>query len=51
MPSAVRAWRLVADRPRLAAVAFGFLSATGFQPLALWPLALLAMAGSAALAA
>jgi apolipoprotein N-acyltransferase len=51
MPSAARAWRLVAARPWLLAIVLGFLSATGFQPLALWPVALLAMAGFAALVA
>ena len=51
MPSAARAWRLVAARPWLLAIVLGLLSATGFQPLALWPVALLAMAGFAALIA
>ena len=37
--------------PRLAALALGLIAATGFQPLALWPLALLAMAGLFALIA
>lgn len=46
-----RLWQIVASRPRLAALAFGFLAATGFQPLGLWPLAMLAMAGFAALLA
>ena len=32
-------------RPRLLALALGLLAATGFPPLALWPLTLLAMAG------
>ena len=35
--------------PRLAALLLGLLSATGFQPLGLWPIALLAMAGFVAL--
>ena len=34
-----------ADRPRLAALLLGLLSASGFQPLGLWPLALLGMGG------
>ncbi len=33
----------IAAHPRLAAAALGLLSATGFQPLALWPVALAAM--------
>src|SRR6187399_2622405 len=44
-------WKLVTGRPRVAALAFGLLSATGFQPLGLWPLALGAMAAFAALIA
>ncbi|OYW46043.1 MAG: apolipoprotein N-acyltransferase [Sphingomonadales bacterium 12-68-11] len=48
---ATRGWRLVADRPRISALALGLLSATGFAPLGLWPLALLAMAGFVALLA
>ena len=44
-------WHIVTERPRLSALALGFLSATGFQPLGLWPLALAAMAGFAALIA
>src|SRR6478609_5829784 len=44
-------WQHITGRPRLAALAFGFLSATGFQPLGLWPLALAAMAAFAALIA
>lgn len=46
--------RLVAwcgAHPRIAALAFGLLSATGFQPLGLWPLALAAMACFVALLA
>ena len=35
-------WR---DRPRLSALFLGSLSALAFQPLALWPLGLLSMAG------
>jgi apolipoprotein N-acyltransferase len=44
-------WQHITGRPRLAALALGFLSATGFQPLGLWPLALAAMAAFAALIA
>lgn len=46
-----RAWRAVADRPRLAALAFGVAGASGFPPLGLWPLALLGVAGLVALIA
>ncbi len=38
-------------RPKLAALALGAVSATGFAPLHLWPLALLAVAGWLALTA
>jgi len=51
MPSAASVWRFIADHPRLAAVALGFLSATGFQPIGLWFVALAAMAAFAALVA
>jgi apolipoprotein N-acyltransferase len=44
-------WQQVTGRPRLCALALGFLSATGFQPLGLWLLALAAMAGFVALIA
>ena len=44
-------WQHVSERPRLSALALGFLSATGFEPLGLWPLALAAMAAFAALIA
>lgn len=33
----------ISGRPRLAALGLGVLAATGFQPLGLWPVALLAM--------
>ena len=46
-----RLWHSLTHNPRLAALALGVLSATGFQPLALWPLALAAMAVFAALVA
>ena len=36
---------LLARRPRFCALALGALAACGFQPLALWPLTLLAIAG------
>ena len=48
-PVADRLWRLACAYPRLLALALGLLSATGFQPLGLWPVALAAMAGFAAL--
>ena len=38
-----------AARPKLSALACGLVSATGFPPLHLWPLALLAMGGFALL--
>ncbi len=47
--NAVAAW--IAGHPRLATVAFGLLAATGFPPLHLWPLTLVAMGGFAWLAA
>jgi apolipoprotein N-acyltransferase len=37
--------------PRLCALALGLIAATGFQPMALWPLTLIAMAGLSALIA
>ncbi|OZA93953.1 apolipoprotein N-acyltransferase [Altererythrobacter sp. H2] len=42
---------LIGRYPRLAALLFGLLAATGFPPLGLWPLALLGMAGLFHLAA
>ncbi|MFN6934018.1 MAG: apolipoprotein N-acyltransferase [Tsuneonella sp.] len=44
-----RAWALAIAHPRIFALACGFLAATGFPPLALWPLALLGIAGFAGL--
>src|SRR5688500_15824177 len=44
-------WQHITERPRVSALALGLLSATGFQPLGLWPLALAAMAAFAALIA
>jgi apolipoprotein N-acyltransferase len=44
-------WQTVTGRPRVSALALGLLSATGFEPLGLWPLALAALAGFAALVA
>jgi apolipoprotein N-acyltransferase len=41
----------IAAWPRLLALALGLVAATGFQPMALWPLALAAMAGLFALIA
>lgn len=41
----------ISAHPRLAALVLGLLSATGFQPLGLWPLALLAVGLFAPLAA
>ncbi|MFA9201078.1 MAG: apolipoprotein N-acyltransferase [Cypionkella sp.] len=45
----VRAWQRAAAHPRLTALGCGLLAASGFPPLNLWPLALLGMAGVAAL--
>ena len=45
------AWRHIESSPRAAALLLGVVSATGFQPLGLWPLALAAMACFAVLAA
>lgn len=42
-------WQFLTKHPRAFALVFGFLAATGFQPLGLWPLALAAMAAFAAL--
>src|SRR4051812_42511411 len=50
-PPLPRAWRVVARHPRLAALVLGLLSATGFEPLHLWPVALAAVAAFAALIA
>src|SRR6478735_4762328 len=44
-------WQHITGRPRFAALALGLVSATGFQPLGLWPLALAAMGAFAALLA
>jgi apolipoprotein N-acyltransferase len=44
-------WRFLSSYPRAAALALGFLAATGFEPLGLWPLALAAMAAFSALIA
>jgi apolipoprotein N-acyltransferase len=41
--------RWLEARPRLTALGLGAFSATGFQPLSLWPVALVAMAGFIAL--
>jgi len=46
-----RAWQFLSNHARLSALALGFLSATGFQPLGLWPVALAAMGAFAALLA
>jgi len=46
-----RAWTRAAAHPRLTALASGLLAATGFPPLNLWPVALLGLAGLAALIA
>ena len=46
-----RLWPFLSNHARLSALAFGFLSATGFQPLGLWPLALAAMGAFAGLIA
>ncbi len=42
-------WEPLAGRPRLFALALGLISACGFPPLHLWPLALLALAAFIAL--
>jgi apolipoprotein N-acyltransferase len=44
MSRAAGFWKLVTSRPRLSALALGLVSATGFAPLSLWPVALAAMA-------
>lgn len=44
-------WRKAAAHPRWLALVLGVIAAAGFQPLGLWPLALLAMAGLIALIA
>lgn len=44
-----RALAFALGRPRTLALLLGAIAATGFQPLGLWPLALLAMAGLIAL--
>jgi apolipoprotein N-acyltransferase len=48
---AARLWQPVSRHPRLAALVLGFLAATGFQPLGLWPVALAAMGAFTALLA
>ena len=44
-------WQQMIGRPRVSALALGLLSATGFEPLGLWPVALAALAAFAALIA
>jgi len=44
-------WQFLSSYPRVAALPLGFVAATGFEPLGLWPLALAAMAAFAALIA
>ena len=44
-------WQLVTGHSRVAALVLGLLSATGFQPLGLWPLTIAATAAFAALLA
>lgn len=51
MSRAAGFWPFLTGHPRSAALGLGFLAATGFEPLGLWPLALAAMAMFAALAA
>ncbi|WP_234024910.1 apolipoprotein N-acyltransferase [Tsuneonella amylolytica] len=46
-----RWWVALAARPRLASLAAGFLAATGFPPLNLWPVALVGLALFAAILA
>jgi apolipoprotein N-acyltransferase len=40
-----RVGRVLTAHPRLAALGFGLIAATGFQPLQLWPLAMAGLAG------
>lgn len=47
----IDAWRLIEGRPAISALLLGLFSATGFQPIGLWPLALAAMAMFVALIA
>jgi apolipoprotein N-acyltransferase len=51
MPRSAGLFGKVVAHPRLLALALGGLAACGFQPLGLWPIALAAMAGFAALVA
>lgn len=51
MPLVTRSWQLVSRWPGFAALTFGIVVAAGFEPLGLWPLALVAMAAFAALVA
>jgi apolipoprotein N-acyltransferase len=44
MSRIARLWHFLTGRPRATALALGLLSATGFQPLGLWSVALAAMA-------
>src|SRR5690606_27564992 len=44
-------WQHSVEHPRLTALVLGLLSATGFEPLGLWPLALAAMGAFSALIA
>jgi len=44
MPALRNAWMRVAEFPRLGALTAGAVAACGFQPLALWPLTILAIA-------
>jgi len=44
MPALRTAWTRIADYPRLGALVAGAVAACGFQPLALWPLTILAIA-------
>ena len=40
-----RAGSVLVAHPRLAALGFGLVAATGFQPLQIWPLAMAGLAG------
>ncbi len=51
MASGLSLFDRIGAHPRLASLALGVLSATGFQPLGLWPVALLAIGAFALLAA
>ncbi|AKH43641.1 apolipoprotein N-acyltransferase [Altererythrobacter atlanticus] len=51
MQRAAQIWQILLRHPRLSALLFGALAACGFRPIAIWPLALAAMAAFFALLA